>query len=271
MSEFSSILVGAVASSPRVLAFWEAMAEHFRAQNVPIDYALFSSYERQIESLLLGHIDVAYDSPLSHARVKKRTEGRSITLAAPDIDRGASAKIVVRRDADVRAFSGLHGKRLAVGAKDSGPSRILPLYYLSQAGVDLSKVELVPFDIHVGKHGDTQDAELAVLAAVHGGRVQAGSVGTRIWTTENAASRIDLSKVEVLWTTPTFDLRVFDALPTLAAPKADAFQRVLLAMSYKNPAHKRVLDIEGIRQFAVPREEGYAAMMAALEMGFASG
>lgn len=271
MSETSSILVGAVASSPRVLTFWEAMVEHFRAQNVPIDYALFSTYERQIESLLLGHIDVAYDSPLSHARVKKRTEGRSITLAAADIDRGASCKIIVRRDADVRSFVGLHGKRLAVGSKDSAPSRILPLYYLSQAGVDLTKVELVPFDVHVGKHGDTNDSELAVLAAIHDGRAHAGAIGTRLWSIENAASRIDLAKVEVLWTTPTFDLRVLDALPTLAASKADAFQRVLLAMSHKNAAHKRVLDIEGIRQWAVPREEGYAAMMAALDMGFASG
>ncbi len=64
---------------------------------------------------------------------------------------------------------------------------------------------------------------------------------------------------------------MFDALPTLAASKADAFQRVLLGMTFKNPAHKKVLEMEGIRQWAVPREEGYAAMMAALDMGFASG
>ncbi|MEZ4297561.1 MAG: PhnD/SsuA/transferrin family substrate-binding protein [Polyangiaceae bacterium] len=267
----SAILVGAVASSPRVLSFWEAMSEHFRAQNMPIEYALFSSYERQVESLLAGHIDIALSSPLAHARVKKRTEGRSITLAAADIDRGASAKIVVRRDAEIRAFAGLHAKTLAVGSKDSAQSRILPLYYLSQAGVDLTKVELVPFDAGIGKHGDTPEGELSVLAAVHDGRAQAGAVGTRVWTYENAHSRIDLSKVEVLWTTPTFDLRVFDALPSLSPAKADGFQRVLLAMSYKNPLHKRVLDPEGIRQWVVPREEGYAAMMAALEMGFASG
>jgi phosphonate transport system substrate-binding protein len=270
MSE-SAILVGAVASSPRVLSFWEAMIEHFRAQNVAIEYALFSTYERQVESLLLGHIDVAYNSPLSHARVKKRTEGRSITLAAADIDRGASSKIIVRRDADVRSFAHLHGKKLAVGSKDSAQARILPLYYLSQAGVDLSKVELMPFDIHVGKHGDTQDSELAVMAAVHDGRAHAAAVGTRLWSVENAAARVDPHRIEMLWTTPTFDLRVFDALPTLAAGKADSFQRVLLAMSYKNPAHRKVLDLEGLRQWSVPREEGYAAMMAALDMGFASG
>lgn len=270
MSE-SAILVGAVASSPKVVPFWEAMIEHFRGQGVPIEYALFSSYERQVESLLLGHIDVGYDSPLSHARVKKRTEGRSITLAAADVDRGASAKIIVRRDADIRAFTALHGKKLAVGSKDSATSRILPLYYLSQAGVDLAKVELVPFDAHLGKHGDTQDAELAVLAAVHEGRAHAGALGTRLWTVENAASRVDHHRTEVLWTTPTFDLRVFDALPTLSPSKADAFQRVLLGMTFKNPAHKRVLEMEGIRQWVVPREEGYAAMMAALDMGFASG
>ena len=36
----SAILVGAVASSPRVVPFWEAMIEHFRAQNIGIEYAL---------------------------------------------------------------------------------------------------------------------------------------------------------------------------------------------------------------------------------------
>lgn len=267
----SAILVGAVASSPKVLSFWEAMIEHFRGQNVTLEYALFSSYERQLESLLLGHVDVAYNSPLSHARVKKRTEGRSITLAAADIDRGASAKIIVRRDADVRAFAHLHGKKLAVGSRDSAQARILPLYYLSQAGVDLTKLELLPFDIHLGKHGDTTDSELAVMAAVHDGRAQAAAVGTRLWTIENAAARVDPHRIEVLWTTPTFDLRVFDALPTLAPAKADTFQRVLLAMSYKSPAHRKILDLEGLRQWVVPREEGYAAMMAALDMGLASG
>jgi len=267
----SAILVGAVASSTRVLAFWEAMLEHFRGQGAPIEYALFSSYERQVESLLIGHIDVAYNSALSHARVKRRTEGRSITLAAADTDRGASAMIIVRRDADVRAFAHLHGKRLAVGSKDSAQARILPLYYLSQAGVDIAKLELMPFDIHLGKHGDTQDSELQVMAAVHDGRAHAAAVGTRLWSVENAAARVDPHRVEVLWTTPTFDLRVFDALPTLPASKADAFQRVLLAMSYKNQAHRKILDIEGLRQWGVPREEGYAAMMAALDMGFASG
>ncbi len=270
MSE-AAILVGAVASSSRVLSFWEAMVDLFRTQNVAVEYALFGSYERQVESLLAGHIDVAYNSPLSHARVKKRTEGRSITLASADTDRGASTKIVVRRDADVRAFAHLHGKKLAVGSKDSAQARILPQYYLSQAGVDLTKVELFPFETHPGKHGDTQDAELAVLAAVHDGRAHAGCVATRLWTVENAASRVDPHRLEVLWTTPTFDLRVFDALPTLPPAKADSFQRTLLAMTIKNPVHRKVLEIEGIKQWGVPREEGYAAMMAALEMGFASG
>ena len=47
-----------------------------------------------------------------------------------------------------------------------------------------------------------------------------------------------------------------------------ALENVLLGMTFKNPAHKKVLEMEGIRQWVVPREEGYAAMMAALDMGF---
>src|SRR6185369_5727394 len=135
---------------------------------------LFSNYERQVETLLKGHIDIAWNTPLAHVRVQRRTGGQSISLGMRDADRDFRAKVVVRKDAGIRTLADLAGKTLAVGSRDSTQARILPLQFLVEAGVDLSKVRLLPFDTDLGKHGDTGTSELDVLAALHDGRAQAG-------------------------------------------------------------------------------------------------
>ena len=263
MSE--SILLGAVAYDPKVVTIWEGIRDYFRSEGVDLDFALFSNYERQVDTLLAGHIDIAWNTPLAHVRVQRRTEGRSRSLGMRDSDRDFHAKIVVRRDAGIRALADLAGKTLAVGSRDSTQARILPLHFLRQEGVDLGRVALLPFDTDLGKHGDTGTSELDVLRALAEGRAQAGTVGDLVWVGEQAAGRVDPSQLEVLWTTPGFDHCMFDALPTLAEDKARAFQEALFAMKWENPQHRRLLELEGLKEWLPPREEGYASLKRALD------
>ena len=260
-----TILLGAVAYDPKVVTIWEGIRDYFRDQGVRLDFALFSNYERQVESLLKGHVDVAWNTPLAHVRVQKRTEGRSLSLGMRDSDRDFRAKIIVRTDAGVKSPKDLVGKTLAVGSADSTQARILPLHFLRQEGVDLAQVKLLPFDTDLGKHGDTGTSELDVLAALKDGRAQAGAVGDLIWTLEQAAGHVDPSTVTVLWTTPGFDHCMFDALPTLSTQKIEAFKKALFAMKWDVPAHRKILELEGLKQWMPPREEGYASLRAALD------
>jgi phosphonate transport system substrate-binding protein len=261
----ATILLGAVAYDLKVLTLWEGMREHFRAQGVALDFALFSNYERQVEALLGGLVDVAYDDPLAHVRVRRRADGRIVHLGMRDIDRDFQTKILVRRDAGIGALTDLHDKTVAVGSRDSAKARILPLHFLKRAGVDLSKVRLLPFEHDHGKHGDTSRAEVEVLAALHDGRAQAGVVGNLVWQSEQAAGHVDPQRLETLWTTPAYDHHALDALPTIPEQKAKDLQRVLFEMRWNNPKHRKFLEVEGQRQWVSGREEGYAHLEAALE------
>jgi len=261
------ILLGAVAYDPKVVSIWEGIREHFREEGAPMDFALFSNYERQVESLLAGHVDVAWNTPLAHVRVKRRTKGRSLSLGMRDSDRDFRAKVVVRKDAGIRTLADLPGRTFSVGSRDSTQARILPLHFVRGAGVPLERLKILTFDTDLGKHGDTGTSELDVLAALSDGRAQAGAVGDLVWVNEQAAGRVDPSKIEVLWTTPPFDHCMFDALPTLGPAKADAFRRALFAMKWDEPKHRRLLELEGLRQWMPPREEGYASLVAALDAG----
>lgn len=261
----STLLLGAVAYDAKVVTIWEGIRAYFADQGVPLDFALFSNYERQLEELLAGHVDIAWNTPLAHVRAQRRTGGRSVSLGMRDSDRDFKAKVLVRRDAGIRSLGDLVGHTLAVGSRDSTQARILPLHFLREQGVDVERVKLLPFDTDLGKHGDTGTSELDVLAALRDGRAEAGAIGDLVWVGEQAAGRVDPSVIEVLWTTPGFDHCMFDALPTLDAARRETFQGALFAMSWNVPAHRRILELEGLRQWLPPREDGYASLKAALD------
>ena len=214
--------------------------------------------------MLAGHIDIAWNTPLAHVRVKQQTQGRSLSLGMRDSDRDFHAKLIARRDAGIESPADLHGKRLAVGSRDSTQARILPLYFLQQEGVDLGRVRITSFDTDPGKHGDTGNSELDVLQALRDGNADAGTIGDLVWVNEQAAGHVDPSMIGVVYTTPGFDHCMFDALPTLAAEKREGFQRALFSMKWENAAHRRLLELEGLREWLPPREEGYRSLELAL-------
>jgi ABC-type phosphate/phosphonate transport system substrate-binding protein len=260
-----TILLGAVAYDPKVVTIWEGIREYFNESGAALDFALFSNYERQVESLLAGHIDVAWNTPLAHVRVRQRTGGTSLSLGMRDSDRDFHAKIIVRKDSGIASLHDLHGRRLAVGSRDSTQARILPLHFLKQEGVDLRGLQLLAFDTDLGKHGDTGSSELDVLRALADGRADAGAVGDLVWVQEQAAGHVDPARLEVLYTTPGFDHCMFDALPALPPLKRDRFVQTLFAMRWENPAHRRLLELEGLRAWMPPREEGYRSLADALD------
>jgi phosphonate transport system substrate-binding protein len=256
------MLIGAVAYDPKVVTIWEGIRACFQGAGVALDFALFSNYERQVEELLKGHIDVAWNTPLAHVRVQKRTEGRSKALGMRDSDRDFHSRLIVRAGSGIRGPGDLAGKILAVGSRDSTQARILPLHFLRE---HLNGVKQLVFDTDLGKHGDTGTSELEVLRALREGRAEAGVVGELVWVTEQAAGRVDASLLSSVWTSPGFDHCMFDARVGLGEAEAAGFSNALRAMKWEVPEHRRILELEGLREWLPPREEGYRSLIAALD------
>ncbi len=259
-----TILLGAVAYDAKVVTIWEGIREHFNNNGAPMDFVLFSNYERQVELLLKGHIDIAWNTPLAHVRVRQHTDNQSLSLGMRDSDQDFHARIIVRSDSGINSLQDLEGKTLAVGSRDSTQARILPLHFLRQEGVDLEKVRLLKFDTDVGKHGDTGTSEIDVLEALSDGQADAGAIGDLIWVNEQAAGHVDASLIQSLWTTPPFDHCMFDALPNLDPGKRERFGQALFGMKWDNPEHRRLLELEGLKVWMPPREQGYDSLRAAL-------
>jgi ABC-type phosphate/phosphonate transport system substrate-binding protein len=260
-----TILLGAVAYDAKVVTIWEGIREHFNNEGAPMDFVLFSNYERQVDLLLQGHIDIAWNTPLAHVRVREATKNKSLSLGMRDSDQDFHARIIVRSDSGINSLKDLEGKTLAVGSRDSTQARILPLHFLRQEGVNLEKVKLLKFDTDVGKHGDTGSSEMDVLESLADGHADAGTIGDLIWVNEQAAGHVDANLIQSLWTTPPFDHCMFDALPNLDPGKLERFKRALFGMRWEVPEHRRLLELEGLKVWMPPREVGYESLKVALD------
>ena len=263
------IIIGAVAYDPRVVPIWEGMRDYFREAGPPIDYILFSNYDRQVQALLARQIDVAWNTNLAWVKVHRRTGGKCRALAMRDVDARFTTLIVARADRQVESLADLRGKRLALGSADSAQAAILPVHYLQEAGVEPGRdCELLRFDLDVGKHGDTGTSELEVLRALRDGQADAGALGDATWRAQVAEGRVDPRQVRPVWASPSYCHCNFTVLGDFPEDLGRRWTDSLLAMRYEDPCWRGLMDLEGLKRWvrADPATmEGYGVLFDAVE------
>jgi ABC-type phosphate/phosphonate transport system substrate-binding protein len=263
------ILVGAVAYDARVVPIWEGMRDYFREVGPPIDYVLYSNYDRQVQALLARQIDIAWNTNLAWVKVHRRSGGACRVLAMRDVDVEFTTVVIARTDSGVRSLSDLRGKRLALGSADSAQAAILPIHYLQQGEVEPERdCTLLRFDLDVGKHGDTGTSELEVLRALGEGRADAGAMGYSTWLRQVAQGRVDAGRLQPIWTSPGYCHCNFTALPDFPEDLGQRWTNSLLGMDYDNPRWRELMDLEGLKRWVRAEPailEGYRVLFEAVE------
>jgi phosphonate transport system substrate-binding protein len=125
-------------------------------------------------------------------------------------------------------------------------------------------VALVRFDTDLGKHGDTGDSEFRVVRAVANGEADAGALGDATWAAMRSEGFAAAAELEVAWRSPTYYYCNFTALPSFDKDWASRWSQTLLAMSYDDPAHRVVMDLEGVKQWLPGDKSGYADLADAM-------
>jgi ABC-type phosphate/phosphonate transport system substrate-binding protein len=258
-------MVGAVVYDPKVVPIWEGIREYFADAPVGMDFVLFSNYDAQVDELLAGRIDIAWNTNLAYVRTYLATRGHCRVLSMRDTDI-AFFTTVIGRKGELDDIADLKGKRLALGSADSAQAAIMPVHYLTLEGLDLDgDVELVRFNSDVGKHGDTGRSERDALAAVIDGRADAAAIGLGSWDVFVRSGGVPPERLLPIWTSPPYSHCNFTALPTLDGDRADAWVTHLRAMSWDIPEHRRILELEGLREWVAPELDGYRDVFAAVE------
>lgn len=125
------------------------------------------------------------------------------------------------------------------------------------------------FNTDMGKHGDTGASEVEVVRAVLDGRAEAGAIGSPFWNTVRKEHLVPDGGLQEIWSSPPYNHCMFTARPGLDPEQERRFAEALSAMSYDNPAHRSILDAEGLQRWLAPHVDGYAALrQAAGQQGF---
>jgi ABC-type phosphate/phosphonate transport system substrate-binding protein len=258
-----TIWVGAVAYDPKVVSIWEGMRRYFHEEaHVPVEVVLFQSYETQVAALLaspdepLPRIDIAWNTNLAYIQADAWSDRRCRPIAMRDTDVGWMTKIVAATDGPVTGFADLKNRTLALGSRDSGHAAILPVYFLEREGLAEGKdYQTLRFDTDLGKHGDTGTSESDVVRAVLDGRADAGAIGSPFWNAVRSERLVPEGALTEIWTSRPYNHCMFTARSDLDPAMEQQFAKALFGMSFDNPAHRPVLEAEGLRQWIAPQLE----------------
>ena len=268
-----TITLGAVAYDPKVVTIWFGFRDWFAQHDLAFDFVLYSNYETQVEELLAGNIDVAWNSPLAWVRARRLAAARGIDIAAVamrDTDQDLTSLVVVRDDAPMAALGDLKNRTVGTGAVDSPQATLLPLSFLRGAGLTPGDdVTVRRFEVGVGLHGDHVGGERDAARALMEGEVDAACMidGNHLaFVTEGT---LGAGATRVIGRTGPYDHCNMTVGPAAARATVDRFTTLLLGMSYDDPEVRPLLDLEGLHAWRPGRTDGYTALEQAVdESGF---
>jgi ABC-type phosphate/phosphonate transport system substrate-binding protein len=257
------VIVGAVLYDPKVSVIWDIIRDFFEENGCPMDVVFYTNYELQVTGLLDGHLDVAWNSPLAWVDAQRRSGGTCRAIAMRDTDQDRVSHLVTKSATSV---ADLRGKTVAVGAKDSPQATLIPLGMLQRQGLEPGKdFHVRRFDVLVGKHGDHVGGELDAFKCLERGEADACAMLDMNWDRWSADGTIDPSRYRVLASTDRFDHCVFTVRKDFDPAREKRWLEVLYSMSYDNPKHREMMDMEGLKEWRPGRTTGFGPLGEAVE------
>jgi ABC-type phosphate/phosphonate transport system substrate-binding protein len=252
------LVLGAVAFDPKVVTIWEGFRAWFQERALPFDYQLYSHYERQVEDLVEGRIDVAWNSPLAWVRTR-RMSGDARSLVMRDTDRDLTSVVVVRADSPIEGPVDLEGRIVGVGAVDSPQATLLPLGLLEAVAIGVRR-----FDVGVGLHGDHIGGERGAAVALARGEVEAACMIDSNHLLFAKEGVLPAGATRVVAQTPPYD---HCNMTTVGSPSAllERFSALLLEMDYADPMVRPLLDLEGLTRWLPGRTSRYEQLERAVD------
>lgn len=236
---------------PELLARTHGLVSAYltEALGIEVEYVPVTDYPASVSLFQTGDLDLVWYGAVTGVQARIGTPG-AMVLAQRDIDAEFRSVFVVNSDTGIEPFdsveglSALAGTRFTFGSESSTSSRMMPQFFLDEAGLSLTD-----FDGDVGFAGSHD----AVLAAVESGSFQAGSVAEAVWLSRVESGEVDTDRVQAVFTTPPYGNYHWLLQPQTLERFGDDFddrvRNAILALSPDNPEHAEILELFEARSF----------------------
>lgn len=257
------IRIGAVAYSPDVVTVFHGVKQYLNHNGLSTDYVLYSSYDALVGALERGEIDIAWNTPLAHAKYHVRNDCQSQTLVMRDVDFNMRSVVVARADAKIDSVDQLVNKRLILGSSQAAEATVLPLHFLRKEGVEISQVKVVSLEGEVDNEGNPCESPQHVLRALQDGRGDAGVLTEAVWQSYQTRAK-GAEDLNCIWTSPAFHHCVFTASPDFDKTLGEKFIELMTRMDPQDPSTADVMRFEGTRKWHAADNSGFDALVEAV-------
>ena len=197
-------------------------------------------YAATVEGLAAKKLDLVWYGGFTSVQAVRRTDGNARRLVLRQEDAEFKSVFIAKPGGGIASLEDLKGKTFAFGSVSSTSGHLMPRYFLLQSKVNPEKdMKQVAFS---GAHD-------ATALWVESGRVDAGALNFLVWDKLVQQKKVDLSKVNVFYTTPPYVDYCWTARADLAPAIQDKLTAAFLKLDAANPEHKRLLDLHRTKKY----------------------
>lgn len=212
-----------------------------------VEFLPVTDYAASVEGLVNNKLDMVWFGGFTFVQAKIRSNGKVIPIVQREEDEKFRS-VFITTDKSINKLEDLKGKTFAFGSESSTSGHLMPRSFLLAANVNPdTDMKRVAFS---GAHD-------ATVAAVSGGKVDAGALNISVWEKLLAQGKVDGKTVRVFYTTPGyFDYNWTvrsDMDPALRKKLTDAF----LSLNTNDPMGKEILELQRATRFIPTKADNY--------------
>lgn len=224
-----------------------------KATGLKVEFTPVTDYAASVEGLVNNKLDMVWFGGFTFVQANVRSGGK----VEPLVQRLEDEKfrsVFITTDKSINNLADLKGKTLSFGSESSTSGHLMPRSFMLGAKINPdTDLKRIAFS---GAHD-------ATVAAVAGGKVDAGALNISVWEKLVGEKKVDPSAVRVFYTTPGYydynwTVRS-DMNPALKKKITDAF----LALDASTPQGKEILELQRATKFVPTKAANYSAIEAA--------
>jgi len=222
--------------------------------NMPIEWTPVTDYAAAVEALVNGKVDLAWFGGFTFVQASVRSGGQVIPLVQRAEDQGFRSVFITGASSGIHTLADLKGRTFSFGSQSSTSGHLMPRSFLLQAGIDPDR------DLRRVSYSGAHDA---TIAAVAGGKVDAGAVNISVWDKFVAEGKAGPAQVTVFYTTPTFYDYNWSVSAKMPEALRDKLRQAFLDLTPDTPDGKEILGLQRASRFIPTRPENYQGIEAA--------
>ncbi len=238
----------------------EALAGYLADElDAEVEYVPVTDYTASVNLLRAGDLDLVFYGGLTGVQARIQAPG-AVLLAQRDIDATFRSVFIANAGAglhpveDVSGLDAFRGTRFTFGSESSTSGRLMPEYFLAEAGLD-STEDFAGEAGFSGSHDKTIDL-------VEAGSYEGGALNEQVWDARLEAGTVDLDKVVEVFRTPSYHdyhwVAGAEVDDRLGSGFTDRLRDALLALDGSNAEEQEVLERYGAGALVDARPEDYA-------------